>query len=1062
MMVLLAGLASAGTFTIPQSQLLSHGEFGSGSGSGSFTRSDVGGVSVDFAFTGLDAGKLLIKDDYEVENFYGQNGGVHNADFLNFSGYSLLVENLDDANLDVHLFLNTGFTGASGNPSGDATNDTFWAGPWVSLPPGGSAVLMLDFAAAEAWNIVDNKVPHTGGGQSWPDGGIYAINAQDLTEMTSIGFEVADFSGTNPDGVLRFTPRSVAVLAPGTPQPENIGCGDLSTVDFAYTPDSETTPLKGYSARVIAGSAVDFDETDITIHTLPSGSTVHTEILENGDNDFTIDYAILGTTTGIVTAEDLFTIEFEGVADGFATVYLDTVIFRDLSNDDIAVYYGDSVDITVDCAAPDAPVISSEPPYTAGNSNTIYWSDESGSGAVDYYAECGTSGDFSVLHDVSGWTSSLNHLFTGLSDGEDYFYRVKCRDAEENESDWSDSRSSIQDASAPTSSVDALPAYQTSVTFDVAYTASDGGSGVAAVVLFYNFEGGGYSSYGSFSSSPISFTAGADGQYGFYTIAVDAVGNNEGAPGSPPDASTILDTQAPTGSFVINDGDVYCSEVDVTLTCSVSGAAQMRFSNSGGWGGPEEDWVAYGPSQAWILLAGDGLKTVTGEFRDEAGNKLGPLSDDITLDGTSPAAAADFSAAPAHEEVTLSWTDPADGDLAELEIWRALWQGGGGDGSAYPYYDDDPASYVPARPADQAAAEASADWSLAGTVAAGLEGFADAIVPRSVYFYEIFAKDAAGNYGPRSDVQALATNYWLADVSDGVYGNYDGLVTLADVTVLGSSYGLGYGDGGYMDEMDVGPSDDSSGTGIPDTDLVVDFEDLMILSLNYGVVAPLPLPMDGTPHVHLHWLRLAGDLYALVLAESCESLKGVRAWSDLAEGLAVTVEAGDLLGEQAGPFFLENIESSGLDAGFALLGEGLTIQGSGELLRIQLSEPADLDPPNLYARSGLNRALEIQMEATDTPAIPAEFRLTRNFPNPFNPKTEMRLDLPESSVVRMEIFGADGRRVIRLLNRRLEAGSHTIVWDGRDQRGASVSSGVYHLRLVAGERRELRKLVLLK
>ena len=1062
LMVFSAGETRAGTFTIPQNQLLNHGEFSSGYGNGSFTRSDVGGVSVDFAFTGLDADKLLVKDDYEVENFYGQNGGTHNADFLNFSGYSLLVKNLDDASMDVHLFINTGFTGASGNPPSDPSNDTFWAGPWVSVPPGGSAVLMLDFAAAEAWNIVDNKIPHTGGGQSWPDGGIYAINTQDLAELTSIGFEVADFSGSNPDGVLRFTPRSVAVLAPGTPQPQSIGCGDLSSVAFAYTPDSETTPLKGYSARIIAGASVDFDESDITIHTLPGGSTVHTEILENGDNDFTIDYAILGATTGIVTAEDLFSIELEGISDGFATVYLDTVIFRDLDNDDIAVYFGDSVDITVDCAAPDPPDISAEPPFTAGTSNTIYWSDESGSGAVDYYAECGTTSDFSVLHGNSGWTSSLNHLFTGLDDGEDYFYRVMSRDAEENESDWSASESSTQDATPPASNVDALPAYQTAATFDVAYTASDGGSGVAGVVLFYNYEGGSYSSYGSYGSSPISFTAGADGEYGFYTVAVDVVGNNEGAPGSPPDASTILDTQAPTGSFVINNDEIYCTEVDVILHSSVSGAAQMRFSNSGGWGGPEEDWLAYGASHAWALDGGDGLKTVSGEFRDEAGNKLGPLSDDITLDGTGPGAASAFVAEPAHEQVALSWTDPADGDLAELEIWRAIWQGGGVGGSAYPYYDDDPSSYLPPRPADRAAAEASADWTLAGSVAPGLEALLDDLVPRGVYFYEIFGKDAAGNYGPRSDNQALATNYWLADVSDGVYGNYDGLVTLADVTVLGSSYGLGYGDGGYMDEMDVGPSDDSSGTGIPDTDLEVDFEDLMILSLNYGVVAPRPIVPEGTVHVHLEWRRTAGDRYLLVLVEPCQSLKGMRIWSETADGLPVTVEMGPLLGEQVGPVFLENIESSGLDTGFALLGEGLTIQGSGELLSVALSEAAELDPPSLYARSGLNRALEIQMEATGVDELPRRFGLTRNFPNPFNPKTEFRLELPEAELVRAEIFSADGRRVALIHEGRMPAGFHRIVWTGRDDAGEGLSSGIYYLRLEAGPHLEMRKLVLLK
>ena len=95
---------------------------------------------------------------------------------------------------------------------------------------------------------------------------------------------------------------------------------------------------------------------------------------------------------------------------------------------------------------------------------------------------------------------------------------------------------------------------QGALIFDVAYTADDATSGMDSVELFFNVDGGDYASYGSFTESPIAFTAAGDGEYGFYTVAVDAVGNVEAIPDSPPDAPTIVETGGPVGTFVIAGG----------------------------------------------------------------------------------------------------------------------------------------------------------------------------------------------------------------------------------------------------------------------------------------------------------------------------------------------------------------------------------------------------------------------------------------------------------------------------------------------------------------------------
>jgi hypothetical protein len=219
----LVGTASDSVFTIPTAQLLTDSEFGARAwGPGTVaSRTAASGGAVDFAFTGLGTSGTGVKDDYAVDAVYGQILPSHgNGDFSNFTGYGLRFENLDDAAVWVQLCINTGFTGASGTPSSDPTNNTFWASypGWRELGPGEDLLVILDFDGATAYQISDNKVPHTGGGLGWPDGGVYVVNPYDRSELSAIGFEVADFAGTNPNAVIRLTPvaadAGVAILTP--------------------------------------------------------------------------------------------------------------------------------------------------------------------------------------------------------------------------------------------------------------------------------------------------------------------------------------------------------------------------------------------------------------------------------------------------------------------------------------------------------------------------------------------------------------------------------------------------------------------------------------------------------------------------------------------------------------------------------------------------------------------------------------------------------------------------------------------------------------------------------
>ncbi len=79
-------------------------------------------------------------------------------------------------------------------------------------------------------------------------------------------------------------------------------------------------------------------------------------------------------------------------------------------------------------------------------------------------------------------------------------------------------------------------------------------------------------------------------------------------------------------------------------------------------------------------------------------------------------------------------------------------------------------------------------------------------------------------------------------------------------------------------------------------------------------------------------------------------------------------------------------------------------------------------------------------------AVPNIFRVSQNHPNPFNPETKIRFELPESSQVRLIIYNVRGEHVRELNNTVLPAGFHSVIWDGKDTNGRDASSGVYVYR----------------
>jgi hypothetical protein len=116
-----------------------------------------------------------------------------------------------------------------------------------------------------------------------------------------------------------------------------------------------------------------------------------------------------------------------------------------------------------------------------------------------------------------------------------------------------------------------------------------------------------------------------------------------------------------------------------------------------------------------------------------------------------------------------------------------------------------------------------------------------------------------------------------------------------------------------------------------------------------------------------------------------------------------------------------------------------------------------------YERKLEMKFLQRTMEASSVEeSIPTTYQLYPNFPNPFNPTTDIRFDLPEAAHVQLRIYDLLGRTVRNLIEAEYTPGRHHLVWDGRDDHDRSLPSAIYLYELKAGSFQAQRKLLLLK
>ena len=112
-------------------------------------------------------------------------------------------------------------------------------------------------------------------------------------------------------------------------------------------------------------------------------------------------------------------------------------------------------------------------------------------------------------------------------------------------------------------------------------------------------------------------------------------------------------------------------------------------------------------------------------------------------------------------------------------------------------------------------------------------------------------------------------------------------------------------------------------------------------------------------------------------------------------------------------------------------------------------------------RTGLYNTTLTSVQPKDQ-IVPAKFFVSQNYPNPFNPSTTIEIQLAETNNLIVSIFDVTGRLINTLVNNKLEAGLYSVEWNGKDQNGRLLPTGVYIMKVVSGQNSHNQKIAFIK
>ena len=102
------------------------------------------------------------------------------------------------------------------------------------------------------------------------------------------------------------------------------------------------------------------------------------------------------------------------------------------------------------------------------------------------------------------------------------------------------------------------------------------------------------------------------------------------------------------------------------------------------------------------------------------------------------------------------------------------------------------------------------------------------------------------------------------------------------------------------------------------------------------------------------------------------------------------------------------------------------------------------------------------LEINQTAPVVKAFQLGQNYPNPFNPTTTIQYDIPQITTVQLNIYNLLGQKVRTLINKKQSPGHYSVTWDGKDDLGKTVASGIYLYQLQTEHFVQTKKMILMR
>ena len=462
----------------------------------------------------------------------------------------------------------------------------------------------------------------------------------------------------------------------------------------------------------------------------------------------------------------------------------------------------------------------------------------------------------------------------------------------------------------------------------------------------------------------------------------------------------------------------------------------------------ESNWVVRASTGSVISdraakEAGDAVATVVFGAAEKAasgGDVLSAMSNvavGAAIDNIAPSALDDFAVGSGETGVRVGWTAPEDhGIVGSYDIFGATHYIHGVD--AYDVYRR---------------IKGEDEFVLVGSAGPGSEFYNDVMEPgAAVYQYYVKAVDGNPDHLVETDVRSgIAATELSGDFSG------DAIVDASDFSIFAANYGA----------VNEGNEADYVWAYDLNADGVIDASDFSIFAAGYGATlklakaAALEMPTSEIPFAMGATIDESTSTYFLnVNIGETETLKGFEFY------LSYNTEALE---------FVENSVNG-------LVGLNITNVDEDGIIRVSdwfAGEQFDGTVTLAFRSNGVNNnltfeilnamvddvdglALSTNVSDYEARALPTVYALSQNYPNPFNPTTTIDYSIPKSGNVELVIFNMTGQKVRTLVSGKQDAAFYKIVWDGRNELGENVASGLYFYRLVSGSFSKIEKMTLIK